>query len=64
MKKQIKHKKDEYIRIPVVLRHDDRQFALSVKQAVETREGRSITWAALVRLAFKSLAKTEGVKCL
>lgn len=55
---------DKYIRIPVTLKDDnDKRNALAVKQAVEKREGRSQTWAFVVRLAFRALAKAEGVKC-
>lgn len=56
-----------YIRIPVILKDTpkdkDRHIALAVKQAVELREGRSRSWAYVVRLAFRALAKAEGVKC-
>ncbi len=57
----------DYIRIPVILKDTpkdkDKQLALAVKQAVEKREGRSRSWAFVVRLAFRALAKVEGVKC-
>lgn len=55
---------DKYIRIPVTLKDDDdKRIALAVKQAVEKREGRSQTWATVVRLALRALAAVEGVKC-
>lgn len=57
----------DYIRIPVILKDTpkdkDRQIALATKQAVEKREGRTRSWAYVVRLAFRALAKFEGVKC-
>ena len=54
----------DYIRIPVTMKDDiDKRIALSVKQAVENRVGRSLSWAYVVRLAFRALAKAEGVKC-
>lgn len=60
-------KRDKYIRIPVILKDTpkdkDRQIALATKQAVEKREGRSRSWAYVVRLAFRALASVEGVKC-
>jgi len=59
-----KRKRDDIIRIPVVLgTADDKRIALAVKHAVEKREGRDLSWAALVRYAFRVVAAAEGVKC-
>jgi hypothetical protein len=54
----------DYIRIPVTLKdNEDKRLALAVKQAVEKREGRTQSWAIVVRLALRALAAVEGVKC-
>ena len=64
IKSQPASNKDAFTRIPVTLKDGtDKRIALAVKQAVEKREQRSLSWAYIVRLAFRSLAKAEGVKC-
>lgn len=58
-----KKKTDDAIRIPVVLKDaEDARIALALKHSVEKRDGRDISWAGLVRLAFRAMAKSEGVK--
>lgn len=54
---------EEYLRIPVTLKGKDKPLALAVKQAVERREGRTVSWAALIRIALRTQAGVEGVKC-
>lgn len=53
----------DIVRIPVTLRPKDKPLTLAVKQAVEKREGKALSWAYIVRLAFRALAAAEGVKC-
>jgi hypothetical protein len=56
--------KDDFTRIPVTFKNGpDMRMALSVKQAIEQKEGRSLSWAAIIRLAIRALADAEGVKC-
>lgn len=62
-KKKVPGNKDGILRIPVTLTKDDQPFALALKHAVERKEGRDVTWAFVVRRAFRALAKVEGVKC-
>lgn len=62
-KKAITKTTQEYTRIPVLFKGSASQQALAVKQAVEKREQKSLSWAYVVRLAFKVLAEREGVKC-
>ena len=55
--------KDSYLRIPVTLKDaEDKRVALAVKQGMERKEGRSLSWAALIRQAIRALATVEHIK--